>query len=91
MAFPWGALLTSTLLFSFPNIHAADDSTDKYNKKGDIRKHRPLFKPTVWKQAHATFYEGGSETFGTISYLTSLLISKPLHSKNPNHKNKFIN
>ncbi|ESW34792.1 hypothetical protein PHAVU_001G181600 [Phaseolus vulgaris] len=64
MAFPWGALLTSTLLFSFPIIHAADDSTDKYNKKGDIRKHRPLFKPTVWKQAHATFYEGGSETFG---------------------------
>ncbi|KAI4365627.1 hypothetical protein MLD38_021593 [Melastoma candidum] len=25
---------------------------------------RPRFQPGPWKQAHATFYEGGSGTFG---------------------------
>ncbi|TXG58420.1 hypothetical protein EZV62_016249 [Acer yangbiense] len=29
-----------------------------------IRKHRPNFKPGPWKQAHATFYEGHTGTFG---------------------------
>jgi len=69
MAFPWGALVTTSLVFlvafSFPNVDAADENIGKYNKKGHLRKHRPLFKPTVWRQAHATFYDGGSQTFGT--------------------------
>lgn len=26
--------------------------------------HRPKFAPGAWKHAHATFYEGGSGTFG---------------------------
>ncbi|CAK9320116.1 unnamed protein product [Citrullus colocynthis] len=28
------------------------------------KHHRPPFKPGPWKHAHATFYEGGSGTFG---------------------------
>lgn len=28
------------------------------------KHHRPKFKPGPWKQASATFYEGGSGTFG---------------------------
>ncbi|KAF9665076.1 hypothetical protein SADUNF_Sadunf16G0084500 [Salix dunnii] len=28
------------------------------------RSHIPKFQPAPWKQAHATFYEGGSGTFG---------------------------
>jgi hypothetical protein len=28
------------------------------------KHHRPKFKPGPWKQAHATFYEGGSGTYG---------------------------
>jgi len=85
MAFLWGALLTSTLLFlvafSLPNVHAAAHNTNKYNNKAQLRHHRPIFRPTGWKEALATFYEGDSQTFGTISYLISLLISKALRSK----------
>jgi len=29
-----------------------------------LKHHRPKFKPGPWKQASATFYEGGSGTFG---------------------------
>lgn len=29
------------------------------------KHHRPNFKPGPWTPAHATFYEGGSGTFGT--------------------------
>lgn len=31
------------------------------------RNPRPRFQPGPWKQAHATFYEGGSGTFGTLT------------------------
>jgi len=72
MAFPWGALLTTTLLFlvafSLPNAHAAENDTNKYNKKGELKKQRPAFAPTGWKKAKATFYDGDSKSFGIISY-----------------------
>lgn len=29
--------------------------------------HRPKFKPGPWKQAYATFYQGGSQSFGKYS------------------------
>ncbi|XP_014495010.1 expansin-A9-like [Vigna radiata var. radiata] len=68
MAFPWGALLTTTLVFlvafSLPNVHAAENNTNKYNKIGQLRKHRPAFAPTGWKKAQATFYDGDSKSFG---------------------------
>ncbi|XP_047180173.1 expansin-A16-like [Vigna umbellata] len=68
MAFLSGAILTTTLLFlvafSLPNVHATGKSTNKYNKKGELRKHRPIFRPTGWKKALATFYDGDTKTFG---------------------------
>ncbi|CAJ1891363.1 unnamed protein product [Sphenostylis stenocarpa] len=67
MAFPLGALATTTWLFlvafSLPNVHAAHNHVGSI-KKVSIKRHRPIFKPGPWKQAHATFYEGGSGTFG---------------------------
>ncbi|XP_021817303.1 expansin-A9-like isoform X2 [Prunus avium] len=45
-----GSLLLLSLLAVFPE-HA-------------IAHHRPRFTAGPWKQAHATFYEGGSGTFG---------------------------
>ncbi|KAI6675713.1 hypothetical protein NL676_003619 [Syzygium grande] len=36
-----------------------------HHKRSSLAKHhRPRFAPGPWKQAHATFYEGGSGTFG---------------------------
>jgi len=29
-----------------------------------LKAHRPAFQPGPWKQAHATFYEGDTKTFG---------------------------
>lgn len=82
MAFPLGALMTTTLLlflvaFSLiPNVHAtirsswghaAHNMVGRDNKIVDLHKHHPVFGPGPWRQAYATFYEGGSGTFGTKS------------------------
>lgn len=67
------------LLIAFPDVHASINSSWKHaahNSVGGGRKwnkliikngkkhHHPKFVPGPWKQAHATFYEGGSGTFG---------------------------
>ncbi|XP_061352607.1 expansin-A9-like [Gastrolobium bilobum] len=66
MAFPLGAFLTSSLLFlialPIPEVHA--NIVGGRNKALTPKHHRPKFRPGPWKQAHATFYEGGSGTFG---------------------------
>ncbi|TKY62096.1 Expansin-A16 protein [Spatholobus suberectus] len=77
MAFPLGALVTTSLLFlvafPLPNVHAkvssswshaAHNMAGRRNKIVDLEHHHPVFGPGPWKQAHATFYEGGSGTFG---------------------------
>ncbi|KAG4916385.1 hypothetical protein JHK85_054836 [Glycine max] len=71
--------MTTTLLlflvaFSLiPNVHAtirsswghaAHNMVGRDNKIVDLHKHHPVFGPGPWRQAYATFYEGGSGTFG---------------------------
>lgn len=77
MANPLGALMTSSLLFlvvfALPNHvhaeintswkHAAPNNVGGADKTVPIHQHTP-FTPGQWKQAYATFYEGGSGTFG---------------------------
>ncbi|KAJ1418922.1 RlpA-like protein, double-psi beta-barrel domain [Sesbania bispinosa] len=76
MAFPSEALVTLALLFlvafPLPDVHANASSSWRYaahnivgnNKVVTPNRHRPKFTAGPWKQAHATFYEGGSGTFG---------------------------
>ncbi|RDX86523.1 Expansin-A9, partial [Mucuna pruriens] len=77
MAFPLGAIVTSSLLFLvaflLPNVHAktsyswkhaANNMPQRRDKKEDLDRRHPPFRPGPWKKAHATFYEGGSGTFG---------------------------
>ena len=62
MEFPLGALLTLSMIFlvafTLPNVHA------NVNRIPKPHHAHPKFIPGPWKQAHATFYEGGSGTFG---------------------------
>ncbi|KAI3441456.1 Expansin [Psidium guajava] len=37
---------------------------NRHTPSSHAKHHRPRFTPGPWKQAHATFYEGGSGTFG---------------------------
>ena len=60
---PLQALLGSLLLFllllpDHVHVFAALGAEEEHDKVG------PRFKPSPWKRAHATFYEGGSGTFG---------------------------
>jgi hypothetical protein len=77
MTFPWGALVTSSLLFlvvafSLPNVHAINSSLKHAahniigpnNPISTPKHHRRLFLAGPWKKAQATFYDGGSGTFG---------------------------
>ncbi|XP_027349160.1 expansin-A9-like [Abrus precatorius] len=77
MAFPLGALMTSSLFFlvafALPNVHANISSSWRYaahnnvgrdNKMVNLEHNHPVFGPGPWRLAHATFYEGGSGTFG---------------------------
>ncbi|KAK7337132.1 hypothetical protein VNO77_17692 [Canavalia gladiata] len=78
MAFPLAALMISSLLFlvafPLPNVHANNISSSwrhaAHNNVGgnevvdQPERHRPAFGPGPWKKAYATFYEGGSGTFG---------------------------
>ena len=34
------------------------------------RHYKPKFQPGPWKEAHATFYEGGSGTFGMDAFFS---------------------
>ncbi|CAJ2650070.1 unnamed protein product [Trifolium pratense] len=76
MTFPLGALVTSSLLFlvafSLPNVHsinsswkhAAHNIIGPSNPISTPKHHRRSFLAGPWKKAQATFYEGGSGTFG---------------------------
>jgi hypothetical protein len=79
MALPLHALFVSLLLLialSADHAHAAvvRHGRHRWHKRHAVRvtgkrfplikHHRPKFKPGPWKQAHATFYEGGSGSFG---------------------------
>lgn len=73
MALPLGALVTSSLLlflvaFPLPDVHAAHNIVVGGTRNKQLitppKHNHPKFAPGPWKQAHATFYEGGSGTFG---------------------------
>ncbi|KAJ7972324.1 Expansin [Quillaja saponaria] len=72
---PLQAFLASFLLFliafPLPYVHANVNPLWRSHAAGGRgghpvapKHHRPKFQPGPWKQAHATFYEGGSGTFG---------------------------
>ncbi|KAK7284986.1 hypothetical protein RJT34_19741 [Clitoria ternatea] len=80
MQFPLGSLVTLSLLFLVTfsllpyYVHANIGSSWRHaahnmlgggsDKLTDLDSHRPLFTAGPWNHAHATFYEGGSGTFG---------------------------
>jgi len=81
MAFSSGPLVTSLLLFlvafSLHNVHASINSSWKNAAHNNIgpknlistpNQNRHMLLAGKWKQAHATFYEGGSGTFGMNIY-----------------------
>jgi hypothetical protein len=41
------------------------------------KRHKPKFRPGPWKKAHATFYEGGSGTFGIDAFFSLFPIFLP--------------
>ncbi|CAI8610897.1 unnamed protein product [Vicia faba] len=78
MAFPFGALMTSSLLFlvvlSFPNVHATGVSSSWKRAAHNVIASNHLinvpknggrkFRTGPWKKAQATFYEGGAGSYG---------------------------
>nr|KYP70996.1 Expansin-A3 [Cajanus cajan]KYP71004.1 Expansin-A3 [Cajanus cajan] len=77
MAFPMGALVTTSWLFlvalvPLPNVHAnswshaAHNMVGRRNKMVSISPNSPdrVSWPGPWAKAHATFYEGGPRSFG---------------------------
>jgi len=71
------SLLLFLVVFPLHNVHAGIDSSWKNAAHNNIgpkklistpknNRHMPL--AGKWKQAHATFYEGGSGTFGMNIY-----------------------
>ncbi|XP_061366758.1 expansin-A4-like [Gastrolobium bilobum] len=75
MAFPLEILLFFLIALPISDVHAdiiispwryeAYNNFEGGHRVGVTRKHhRPKFSPSQWKEAHATFYEGNSGTFG---------------------------
>lgn len=72
MALPLSVLLVSLLLLiAVPDIYATFHhgvhhavGSRAHHRIVIPKHHRPKFKPGPWKQAHATFYEGGPGSFG---------------------------
>ncbi|XP_058729982.1 expansin-A9-like [Vicia villosa] len=78
MAFPFGAFMTSSLLFlvvfSFPNVHAKGINSSWKRAAHNVigsnhvinvpKKSGSKFRTGPWKKAFATFYEGGVGTYG---------------------------
>lgn len=72
MALPLSVLLVSLLLLiAVPDIYATFHhgvhhavGSRAHHRIVLPKHHRPKFKPGPWKQAHATFYEGGPGSFG---------------------------
>ena len=68
----WGFLvimLWLSIIGDATNLGATLKRAKRHRQLGEgatiIKQHRrPPFKPGPWNHAHATFYEGGSGTFG---------------------------
>ncbi|KAM2242457.1 hypothetical protein ACFX1S_009414 [Malus domestica] len=61
------ALLGSFSVFLFvlvDHVHVVAANRGRFGVHHPIKHHKPRFTAGPWKQAHATFYEGGSGTFG---------------------------
>ncbi|XP_028777173.1 expansin-A9-like [Neltuma alba] len=70
MALPLRTLLASFMLFLIiialwlPHVHADANPSQHVGGGTRIALSQPRFVPSPWRQAHATFYEGGSGTYG---------------------------
>ncbi|OMO73720.1 Expansin [Corchorus olitorius] len=61
--------LALTMSFFLSECHAKSSIHHVLRRFGNVvvsppHKHKPPFKPGPWKEAHATFYEGGAGTYG---------------------------
>ncbi|KAG8647172.1 expansin-A16-like [Manihot esculenta] len=73
MASPLGALSAMLLLLvvalakncEATAMHSAIHAVRRHGHKlKPIKRNKPKFKPGLWRKAHATFYEGGTGSFG---------------------------
>lgn len=67
VAFPVPDVHANSWRHAAPNV-AGGGGNIRNKAQASSKHHRPKFQPSPWKDAHATFYEGDSGSFGIYQH-----------------------